>query len=80
MIFTSENDCEIVQKTAIKKINEGEDKRAWISNVLEVCLMGSLEYLQKAKIIDTVTLSDTDFFNSVHSREEIKQFCKNLTK
>ena len=80
MIFTSDYDCEIIQKTAIKKINEGEDKRAWLSNVLDVCLMGNLEYLQKAQIIDKIELNNSDFFNEVHTREEIKKFCKEITK
>jgi hypothetical protein len=80
MILTSENDCTSIQKIAISQIKKGEDKRTWISNILDVSLMGTLEYLQKAKIIDKVLSSPCDFFESVHTRKEIKQFCKDFTK
>ena len=80
MILYSEYDVNAVQKIAQQEIKNGADKRVWLSNILDAALMGTLEYLQKAKIIDKVILNEDTFFDTIHTKAEIKEFCKEFTK
>lgn len=80
MLLYSEHDIKVTQEIAIQQIKKGEDKRVWIRNVLQTALMGTLEYTKMARIIEKVILEDIKFFDEVHTKDEIKQFCNEITK